>query len=38
MRGVFRFMRRLERDPKVLTASLFMVHPYNRGGRSRLGG
>jgi microcystin degradation protein MlrC len=28
MRGVFRFMRRLEKDPRVLTASLFMVHPY----------
>lgn len=28
MRGVFRFMRRLEDDPRVLTASLFMVHPY----------
>ncbi|HSO40790.1 MAG TPA: M81 family metallopeptidase [Labilithrix sp.] len=28
MRGVFRFMRRLERDPRVISASLFMVHPY----------
>jgi microcystin degradation protein MlrC len=28
MRAVFRFMRRLEDDPRVLTASLFMVHPY----------
>lgn len=28
MRQVFRFMRRLERDPRVLSASLFMVHPY----------
>jgi microcystin degradation protein MlrC len=28
MRGVFRFMRRLERDPRVVSASLFMVHPY----------
>jgi microcystin degradation protein MlrC len=28
MRGVFRFMRQLEDDPRVLTASLFMVHPY----------
>ncbi|HJL17051.1 MAG TPA: M81 family metallopeptidase [Sandaracinaceae bacterium LLY-WYZ-13_1] len=28
MRSVFRWMRRLERDPKVLSASLFMVHPY----------
>ena len=28
MRQVFRFMRALEDDPRVLTASLFMVHPY----------
>jgi microcystin degradation protein MlrC len=28
MRDVFRFMRRLEDDPRVLSASLFMVHPY----------
>ena len=28
MRGVFRYLRRLERDPRVLSASLFMVHPY----------
>jgi microcystin degradation protein MlrC len=28
MRAVFRWMRRLERDPRVLSASLFMVHPY----------
>jgi microcystin degradation protein MlrC len=28
MRGVFGWMKALERDPKVLTASLFMVHPY----------
>jgi len=28
MRQVFRFMRRLERDPRVVSASLFMVHPY----------
>lgn len=28
MRGVFRYMRKLEDDPRVLTASLFMVHPY----------
>ena len=28
MRQVFRFMKRLERDRRVLTASLFMVHPY----------
>lgn len=28
MRAVFRWMRRLEDDPRVLTASLFMVHPY----------
>jgi microcystin degradation protein MlrC len=29
MRGYFRYMRGLERDPKVLTAHLFMVHPYS---------
>lgn len=28
MRGVFRLMKRLERDPKILSTSLFMVHPY----------
>ncbi len=28
MRGIFRFMKELERDPRVLSASLFMVHPY----------
>jgi microcystin degradation protein MlrC len=28
MRGVFRFMRKLEKDPRVISASLFMVHPY----------
>jgi len=28
MRKVFRAMRRLEKDPRVLSASLFMVHPY----------
>lgn len=28
MRGVFRWMRRLEDDPRVLSATLFMVHPY----------
>lgn len=28
MRQVFRAMQRLERDPRVLSASLFMVHPY----------
>lgn len=28
MRGVFRYMRKLEADPRVLSASLFMVHPY----------
>ena len=28
MRGVFRAMRRMERDPRVISASLFMVHPY----------
>lgn len=28
MRKVFRYMRHLEDDPRVLAASLFMVHPY----------
>lgn len=28
MRSVFRAMRAMERDERVLTASLFMVHPY----------
>ncbi|MDP3278179.1 MAG: M81 family metallopeptidase [Deltaproteobacteria bacterium] len=28
MRKVFRHMKRLERDPRVLSATLFMVHPY----------
>ncbi len=28
MRGVFRWMKKLEDDPRVLSASLFMVHPY----------
>jgi microcystin degradation protein MlrC len=28
MRSVFSWMRKLERDPRVLSASLFMVHPY----------
>ncbi|MCC6521288.1 MAG: M81 family metallopeptidase [Polyangiaceae bacterium] len=28
MRGVFRYLKRLERDPRVLSTSLFMVHPY----------
>jgi microcystin degradation protein MlrC len=28
MRPVFRWMRHLERNPRVLSASLFMVHPY----------
>ncbi len=28
MRGVFRAMRRMERDPRVISASLFMVHPF----------
>lgn len=28
MRQVFRHMRDLEKDPRVLSASLFMVHPY----------
>ncbi len=28
MRGVFTRMRAMERDPRVLTTSLFMVHPF----------
>ncbi len=28
MRGVFRFMKRLEQRPGVVSASLFMVHPF----------
>lgn len=28
MRAVFRWMRALEDDPRVISASLFMVHPY----------
>lgn len=28
MRGVFKDMKRLERDRRVISASLFMVHPY----------
>ncbi|MEZ4391129.1 MAG: M81 family metallopeptidase [Polyangiales bacterium] len=28
MRGVFRDLKRLEDDPRVISASLFMVHPY----------
>ncbi len=28
MRGVFRYLRDLEKDPRVVSASLFMVHPY----------
>lgn len=28
MRAVFRAMRALEKDPRVVSASLFMVHPY----------
>jgi microcystin degradation protein MlrC len=28
MRAVFRDMRALEKDPRVVSASLFMVHPY----------
>ncbi|MBN8609317.1 MAG: M81 family metallopeptidase [Deltaproteobacteria bacterium] len=28
MRGVFRAMRAMEKDPRVVSASLFMVHPY----------
>jgi microcystin degradation protein MlrC len=28
MRQVFRYLRRMENDPRVLAASVFMVHPY----------
>lgn len=35
MRQVFRYMRRLEKDPRVISASLFMVHPYT--GAENLG-
>jgi microcystin degradation protein MlrC len=28
MRATFRFMKSLEKDPRVISASLFMVHPY----------
>lgn len=28
MRSVFRAMKKLEKDPRVISASLFMVHPY----------
>lgn len=28
MRGVFKYLRDLEKDPRVVSASLFMVHPY----------
>jgi microcystin degradation protein MlrC len=28
MRSIFRRMAKMERDPRVLSASLFMVHPY----------
>jgi microcystin degradation protein MlrC len=35
MRAVFRRMRRLEDDPRVLSASLFMVHPYTTTSPSR---
>jgi microcystin degradation protein MlrC len=28
MRRVFRFVRQMEKDPRVLSASVFMVHPY----------
>lgn len=28
MRGVFRYAKSLERDPRVITANIFMVHPY----------
>ena len=33
MRKVFRFMKRLEDDPRVISASLFMVHPYTTAER-----
>ena len=33
MRGVFRFMRSLEKDPRVVSASLFTVHPYTDAER-----
>ncbi|RYE92082.1 MAG: M81 family peptidase, partial [Myxococcales bacterium] len=33
MRGVFSALRRLEDDPRVLSASLFMVHPYTTAER-----
>ena len=33
MRGVFGFLRHLERDPRVVSASLFMVHPYTDAER-----
>ena len=28
MRALFRHMKRMERDPRVISTSLFMVHPY----------
>ncbi len=28
MRGIYRYMRQLERDPRVLTANFFVVHPF----------
>lgn len=33
MRGVFRHLRRLEAQPAVVSASLFMVHPYTTAER-----
>ncbi|MFO0551493.1 MAG: M81 family metallopeptidase [Polyangiaceae bacterium] len=33
MRAVFRKMKHLERDPRVVSASLFMVHPYTTAER-----
>ncbi|MBS2014454.1 MAG: M81 family metallopeptidase [Deltaproteobacteria bacterium] len=33
MRGVFRHMRGLEKDPRVVSASLFTVHPYTDAER-----
>ena len=33
MRAVFKWMKKLEEDPRVLSASLFMVHPYTTAER-----
>lgn len=32
MRGIYRFMAELERDPRVLTTSFFVVHPFTSAG------